>query len=358
MPLSEIIIDKIHREGPLSFRDFMEMALYYPGEGYYMVQKDRIGQSGDFYTSPYLTHLFGEMLAAQIEEMWRALDSQPFTIVEYGAGSGMLCCDILRRLKINSECWNQLNYIIIEKSEWMRQKERRLLTAEGFFDKVTWMPSIRDLPPVTGCILTNELVDNFAVHQVVMEDELMEVFVSFDDDFREILRPASDAMTDYLEALKVRLPRGHRVEINLEATAWIKEVSNALYQGFVITIDYGNAAAALYQQHKGTLTCYHRHTVNHSPYQFIGDQDITCHVNFSALDHWGRENGLAYCGFTSQGCFLRGLGLGGRLRELELTMTPDQLYTLLVDMKFKVLIQRKGIGRKLLSGLQFSQVLA
>jgi SAM-dependent MidA family methyltransferase len=359
MPLPDLIIDKISREGPLSFRDFMEMALYYPGEGYYMAQKDRIGQSGDFYTSPYLTHLFGEMLAAQIEEMWRNLDGRSFTIVEYGAGTGLLCSDILHRLKANPECWNQLHYVIIEKSDWMRQNERRLLTAEGFLDKVSWVSSIRDLPPVTGCILSNELVDNFAVHQVVMEDELMEVFVGYDNGFMEVLLPASEALNNYLEALQVTLPVGHRAEINLEATAWIKEVSNALREGFVMTIDYGNSSSALYnQQHNGTLVCYHRHTINHSPYQFIGEQDITCHVNFSALDHWGRLNGLAYCGFTSQGCFLRGLGLSHRLRELETAMTPHQLYTLLVDMKFKVLIQRKGIGRKFLSGLQFSQVLA
>jgi SAM-dependent MidA family methyltransferase len=359
MPLLDLIIDRIHREGPLSFRDFMEMALYYPGEGYYMVQKDRIGQSGDFYTSPYLTHLFGEMLAAQIEEMWRALDCRPFTIVEYGAGSGLLCRDILRRLMLNSECWNQLRYTIIEKSDWMREKERRLLTAGGFIDKVNWASSIRDLPPVTGCILSNELVDNFAVHQVVMGDELMEVFVGYDDGFQEILWPASRVMTDYLEALQVGLPKGHRAEINLEATTWIKDVSNVLREGFVMTIDYGNSSSALYnQQHNGTLVCYHRHTINRCPYQFIGEQDITCHVNFSALDHWGRENGLEHCGFTSQGCFLRGLGLSHRLRELETTMTPQQLFTLLVDMKIKVLIQRKGIGRQFLSGLQFSQVLA
>jgi SAM-dependent MidA family methyltransferase len=388
MPLLDLIIDKIHREGPLSFREFMEMALYYPGQGYYMVQKDRIGRSGDFYTSPCLTHLFGEMLAGQLEEMWRILECRPFTIVEFGAGTGLLCTDILRRLRDSPEFFSPLKYVIIEKSDWMREKERRLLAAEGLLEKVTWKGAIHELGPFTGCVLSNELVDNFSVHQVVMEDELMEVFVDYQDGFKELLRPASDELSAYLKALEIELHRGFRGEINLEAGAWIKDVSEALRQGFVITIDYGNSSSALYNRGDGTLNCFYRHQVNRDPYQRIGEQDITCHVNFSALDHWGRQYGLEYGGYSSQARFLQGLGLNRRLRELEMTRVlagvaaegidagagtlighahpgsvpagHRQLYQLLIDMgnKFKVLIQRKGIGRCLLSGMQFSQVLA
>jgi SAM-dependent MidA family methyltransferase len=363
MSLPEIIIEKIDRAGPLSFRDFMEMALYYPGQGYYMVQKDRIGQSGDFCTSPCLTHLFGEMLAGQLEEMWRILQCQPFTIVEFGAGTGLLCTDMLRRLRDSPEFFSQLKYVIIEKSDWMREKERRLLAAEGLLEKVTWKSAVHDLAPITGCVLSNELVDNFSVHQVVMEDELMEVFVDYQDGFKELLRPASYELSAYLEALEIELPRGFRGEINLEAGAWMKDVSEALRQGFVITIDYGNSSSALYNRGDGTLNCFYRHQVNRDPYQLIGEQDITCHVNFSALEHWGRLYGLEYGGYSSQARFLQGLGLNRRLRELEMARDlagHRQLYQLLIDMgnKFKVLIQRKGIGRCLLSGMQFSQVLA
>src|ERR1700748_2356482 len=101
MPLQELIIDTIKRNGPLSFHDFMEMALYYPGQGYYAAPRDAIGEAGDFYTSPYLSHLFGEVIAGQLEEMWSLLDRRPFTIVECGAGAGLLCLDILQRLKTN-----------------------------------------------------------------------------------------------------------------------------------------------------------------------------------------------------------------------------------------------------------------
>src|ERR1700748_325981 len=98
MSLPDLIIGRIRHEGPLPFRDFMNMALYYPGEGYYNSDRLKIGPSGDFYTSAYLTGLFGEMLAVQLEEMWQMLGRGPFTIVEYGAGTGLLCRDILPRL--------------------------------------------------------------------------------------------------------------------------------------------------------------------------------------------------------------------------------------------------------------------
>jgi SAM-dependent MidA family methyltransferase len=369
MPLPEIIIDAIRRQGPLSFHDFMEMALYYPGQGYYTSPADRIGRSGDFYTSAYLTQLFGELIAGQLEEMWLALGAGAFTVVECGPGTGLLCVDILRRLRHNAGLFEQLRYILVEKSEWMREKEKMLLVAEGLSDKVRWENTLSDLSPVSGCILSNELIDNFAVHRVEMQDQLMEVFVGYDDGFMELLRPADTALKEYLIQLDVTLEKGFRAEINLEATRWIRQASAALSEGFVITIDYGNSSSGLYREKAGTLICYHRHSLNCSPYVFIGDQDITSHVNFSALDHWGRLGGLEHCGYTSQGRFLQGLGLNRRLRELEREGRATgeghqamlrKLYTLLVEMgnSFKVLIQRKGIGGRPLSGLQFAQRLA
>ena len=367
MPLSQIIIDRIRREGPLSFRDFMEMALYYPGYGYYTSEREKLGEAGDFYTSPYLGPLFGEMIAGQLEEMWRALDGQPFTIVEYGAGTGWLCRDILNKLQENRQLYEGLQYFIIEKSPSMREREQRLLP-----EKVRWLDSLKDIPPINGCILSNELVDNFAVHQVVMGEgkQLMEVYVGFDNGFCEILRPASDALKDYFQQLKVNLPKGYRTEINLEATAWIQTIASALHRGFVLTIDYGHPSSVLYTDSRraGTLVCYHRHRINHSPYDFIGEQDITHHVNFSALEHWGRTNGLECCGYTNQARFLQGLGLTRYIQKMEAADAGDttsrmeriqQLRTLFLEMgeKFKVLIQRKGLGRLCLSGLQFPQLL-
>src|SRR6185437_8883786 len=115
--LKELIIDTIRREGALSFRDFMNMALYYPGEGYYTASQDRIGAAGDYYTSPYLTSLFGEMVAAQLEEMWILMDRpSPFTVVEYGAGAGILCHDVMERLRSHEGLFGCLEYRVVEKN--------------------------------------------------------------------------------------------------------------------------------------------------------------------------------------------------------------------------------------------------
>jgi len=356
--LREIIRDKIQKQGPLPFRDFMEMALYHPELGYYCSPRPRLGDKGDFYTSAYLTSIFGELLARQLEEMWQSLGGGLFTVIEYGAGSGLLCRDILSQLRRNGSLYEKLNYFIIEKSYAMRERERLLLP-----EKVEWKGSIGEVGDVTGCIFSNELVDNFSVHRVVMQSELMEVYVGYAGDFVEELRPAPEALKEFLVGLGVELPQDYCAEINLEATRWIQEVGEALKRGWVMTIDYGYPASALYSKRSGTLACYHRHRVNSSPYEFIGEQDITSHVNFSALDHWGRQKGLEIGGFTNQMRFLQGLGLASRLRDQEENgmreMDEQQLRIFLMEMglKFKVLIQQKGIGKVFLSGLAFQDWL-
>jgi len=364
MLLSEIIIQKIRDEGPISFHHFMEIALYYPEKGYYTSPKNKIGKSGDFYTSSNLTPAFGAIIARQLEEMWEISGGNDFTIIEYGAGTGVLCHDILDYLKNNRKLYDQLNYCIIEKSPVMREKQKTHL-----HEKVSWHDTIRDISEITGCILSNELLDNFSVHQVVMEDELMEVFVDYKDGFVELLKPAKKALTDYMAELNVVLPKGFRTEINLEATQWIKEIATSLKKGYVITIDYGYPSNELYSQRRstGTLLCYNKHTITDDPYLNIGDQDITCHVNFSALCRWGFKNGLICCGLTNQTNFLLALGFKDYLIKT-LTLEPGQdmislakkevflSHTLLVDMgqKFKVLIQSKGIAKQKLSGLKLS----
>ncbi|HEV7620799.1 MAG TPA: SAM-dependent methyltransferase [Flavisolibacter sp.] len=361
MELSEIIAQKISMDGPISFCDYMEMCLYYPKLGYYSSAENKTGLKGDYYTTPYLTSLFGKMIGRQLEEMWQIMKKKKFTIVEYGAGTGILCYDILDYLKGNEELYEQVNYCIIEKSPEMRKTEQARL-----HEKVSWHDDIEDIPLVNGCILSNELVDNFSVHQVVMEDELFEVFVDYNNGFVELLYPASQEIKEYLSEQKIKLKKGFRTEINLQAIEWIKGIAKNLETGFVLTIDYGFPSFDLYSNNRslGTLLCYHKHEINHCPYINIGAQDITAHVNFSALHYWGLKNGLNYTGFTNQGQFLIALGLLDNLRKMEETM-PDDFITdkkniflinaLIRDMgrKLKVLIQHKGLHRPVLSGLMF-----
>lgn len=360
MQLSEIIIEKIKTKGPISFHDYMEMCLYYPDAGYYTSEHEKIGVNGDYYTSADISELVGAMIGRQLEEMWAITGKGDFSIVEYGAGTGMLCNDILDYLKKNEGFYSRLTYNIIEKSPVMKEKEQGLLK-----EKVNWVNSIHDLSPLTGCVISNELVDNFSVHQVVMEDELMEVYVDHRDDFVELLKPASKELVNYLRELNITLPKGFRTEINLEATEWIKEIATNLEKGFVLTIDYGFLSPELYRESrsKGTLLCYHKHTINDQPYSNIGHQDITSHVNFSALSHWGSKHGLLTSGYINQAGFFMSLGWEDYLNQVLLKRKDSYLgfkeyaflkYMFLVEMgqKFNILIQHKGVPCESLRGLQ------
>lgn len=357
-PLSEIIIRKIQQNGAIPFRDFMEIALYYPELGYYTSTKEKIGKRGDYYTSPNLSPAFGEMLGRQLEEMWHILGKKEFTVVEMGAGTGILSCDVLEYLKKNQELYHDLDYCVIEKSPAMREEQRKRLGEE-----VRWYDSVEELSGMTGCIFSNELVDAFPVHRVMMKNELMEVFVDYEDNFFEKLKPASDELKNYFSELGVVLPQGYRTEINLDAIKWIKELGASLKKGFVLTIDYGYPSSESYQEYrnKGTLMCYYKHTANENPYRHIGEQDITSHVNFSALEHWGRKNVLELSGFTDLAHFLMGLGIEEYLKKLQEINPPDyhkkllQVKTLVMEMgeTFKVLIQKKGVECKELSGVKY-----
>ena len=282
-----------------------------------------------------------------------------------------MCIDILDQLKNNLSFYKNIKYCIIEKSEAMRLKElRRPFSRSPVSEKVYWYNSIEEIPSFTGCVIANEVVDNFSVHKVTMaENKLMEVFVDYDNGFVELLKPAPDELKNYFTELKVELQSGFCTEVNLQAIEWIKSISSSLNKGFLLTIDYGFPSSELYQSYRrlGTIVCYNKHSVNDLPYKDIGQQDITAHVNFSALNLWGTKNGLDHCGFTNQSQFLLGLGLTEHLRrieekeknDLEIRKNLPLIHNLLMSMgkKFKVLVQQKGLNNPLLSGLKFTEPL-
>src|SRR5690606_23599763 len=184
----------------------------------------------------------------------------------------------------------------------------------------SWYGSINEISEINGCVLSNELLDNFPIHKVVMKDELMEVFVDYQNGFMEVLQPANEDLKNYLQEQEITLLKDYTTEINLQAIDWIRDIASQLKQGFVLTIDYGFSASELYsaKRNAGTLICYKGHEINDSPYSNIGAQDITAHVNFTALNHWGKKYGLEYTGYTTQDHFLRSLGLVNYLRQLEI----------------------------------------
>jgi len=370
--LKQKIIEKIKREGPITFETFMEMALYEPGLGYYASDKAVIGRAGNFYTSQHLHPAFGVMIGRQLEEIWEIMGSPPeadaFQVVEIGAGAGYMCKDILNYLN-SRELFGALTYVIVEPNPFMQYKQKKLL--EGFSDKVKWVSSLQRLVNIRGCIFSNELLDAFPVHLIEMEDGLKEIYVTVDKDNNIIEikgEPSTDALTDYINEFSIDLAKGYRTEVNLKIKDWLKSVNELLSEGFILTIDYGYPAWDYYSEdrNRGTLLCYHRHQVNENPYINIGEQDITAHVDFSSIKKWGEELGLKTIGFCHQGTFLIALGIDKVIQRLcedfprNRLATTDYLFEVAkikglilpgtIGESHKVMVQYKGSGFPELKG--------
>lgn len=357
LSLEDLITEKIISEGTMCFRDYMEMALYHPELGYYSGSKEKFGVGGDFFTSPEYSPVFGHLIAVQLREMWQNIGSTRFTVVEYGAGSGALCESILDHFKKEMDLYPLLDYVIVEKSQGLKQHQQARLP-----DKVKWINELSELGVITGCVLSNEVVDNFAVHKVRMNEGLKEVHLVYDNCLREEVVPANERIHHYFEELKIKLSEGFITEVNLQALDWMKDIVKHLEMGYVMTIDYGYPSSELYAdcRKSGTLTCYHKHRVNYQLYENVGEQDITSHVNFSALCLWGHKYGLDYLGFRNQGNFLMALGFNENLKKIFNSDPKKQLekekraLKLVGEMgnKFKVLVQAKGVTEKSLLGMK------
>ena len=359
--LEQKIIERIKKQGPISFETFMDMALYYPGLGYYTSSESVIGRKGDFYTSPHLHSIFGVMIGKQLEEMWEIMGKpSDFSAVEIGAGRGYLCKDMLEYLK-NREIFYSLNYIIAELNPVMKENQKNFLS--DFSEKVTWVSSIKELRGIRGCIFSNELLDAFPVHLVEKKDTLKEVFISFNGiNINEHYKNVSSVdIINYLKQFSIEIPSGYRTEINLKIRDWIKDMAEALSDGFLLTIDYGFTAQEYYKEDrtKGTLLCYHKHRATENPYKNIGKQDITAHVNFSSLKRWGDKMRLKTIGYCPQGTFLIALGIDELITELYST-SPDYEGEILkikglflpqgMGESHKVMVQYKGEGNPALRG--------
>jgi len=272
-----------------------------------------------------------------------------------------------------------LRYVVVETNPLFENDQRaRLARFAGQGIPVQWSRTIEEATPtataatvdkLTAIIVSNELVDAFPVHRVVMQGgRLMERYVTMEADrvVEQLDHPSTPALEQYFERLAVRLPEGFQTEVNLEALDWVVKISGLLGAGFVLTIDYGHSAEERYSpaRREGTLACYAGHRRLERPYIRVGRQDLTAHVDFSALVRAGREAGLELTGFTDQTSFLLGLGaadvMEARLaacdtiqREVELAAMKMLLAPDGMGRVFKVLIQQKGVISPHLSGLTF-----
>jgi SAM-dependent MidA family methyltransferase len=363
--LKQRIVDRIQREGLISFRDFMAMCLYEPSLGYYIGERVILGREGDYLTSPEVSPVFGAMLGRQLREMWEALGRpSPFDLVEAGAGSGALARDILAwAQRAAPGLFDAARYTIVEISEPLRVRQRNRLEAEGLAGKVRWSDSIP--AGVIGCVFSNELLDAMPVHRVVVEGGVVrEVFVTWDRRrFTEELRDAPTEVIAYFDAIGVQPAEGARAEVNLAALDWMREAAQYLERGFLLTIDYGYEAAELYAPWRtdGTLLCFYRHNPSADPYARIGRQDMTSHIDLTSVRSAGEESGLTTLGVVTQSQFLANLGIGEAMQapeggDLEEYFARRRAVTELLDPgglgRIRVLIQAKGMGGVRLTGLR------
>jgi len=313
-PLVAALRDRIAREGPITFRDFMEAALYDPRHGYYATQDASTSRAWDYVTSPEVHPIFGTLVAKQIIELWRALGSPArFDVVEPGAGRGLLARDILRRAAREPGFADAVRYHIVERfGRLQRLQEASLIEAEIEPARVTWhdaLPRMGD-----GCVVSNELFDSFPVHRVANHNgRLRELYVDLHGGrFVDRLGPPStDELRAYFDQLGLLPGDGCIAEVNLAAAAWMQEAAASVGRGYVLTFDYGYEAPELYApwRRDGTLLCFYRQSASSDPYQRVGRQDITSSVDFTTLRRAGEEAGMRTAGYTDQADFLTRLGI-------------------------------------------------
>jgi len=380
---------RLEREGRITFRDFMDMALYHPHHGYYRSSREKMGRAGDYLTSPEVHPLFGHVVGRQLGEMWEIMGSPArFDLLEMGAGNGLLARDILLwAQRLHPAFFEALAYRVAETSPALAERQRDMLGALGLRlrRKVTWeSDTALAAGSVSGCLLSNELVDSFPVHRVAVEGgELREVYVVWREGrfAEELGSPSTPELHAYFQRLGLLPGEGCRAEVNLAALEWMRQVGGALARGFVLTFDYGHEATELYApwRRDGTLLCFYRHNPSSDLYARIGKQDMTAHVDFTSVVEEGRRHGLEPLSITTQARFLAALGIGealarlappqadpplaedGQARPPGATLPLEEYYarrraiTELLDAaglgRIRVLVQARGVGRCTLRGL-------
>ena len=293
---------RIQAGGPITFAQFMDLALYWPSGGYYAgAAPDAAvpwGPSGDYYTSPMTHPAFGALLALQLYQFWQLLGRpDPFYVVEPGAGNGLLCRDILTSAAaLPAGFAPSLRYLCLDPRPVGVALERGVPGAQRLAARGMPLRGLR------GCVLSNELLDAFPVHQVRQEGgQLREVYVALDEaagpaGWVTITgEPSTPALAARLRERGITLAEGQTAEINLGLDSWAAAVAEALAAGFVLTIDYGREAGELYDpdlRPRGTLTTYYRHVQTDAPLRRVGRQDITAQVDFTSVVNAGWRAGL------------------------------------------------------------------
>jgi len=346
-PLARILAERILRDGPITFAEFMQQCLYHPEFGYYSRKDAKC--FADFYTSVDVHPIFGRLLARQLAEMWDALGRPPeFCAVEVAAGTGRLAGHVLAfAARELAPFYAALNYVAVERSAARRSEHEKMLAAHLAAGRVVSAEALPAEVPA-GCIFSNELLDALPVHRAVVRNGvLQEVYVASrgGELVEELGPPSTPELESYFREQGITLREGQQAEAGLEARRWIEDAGKRLQRGFILTVDYGREAAELYDERhmRGTLMAYSQH---HATEEFLrdpGEQDLTAHVNFTALDQWGRRAGLTRVGCASQMDFLVALGRANEFADLY-EPGASEVERVRSRLLLKTLIHPEGMG--------------
>ena len=304
--VAERIREEIAASGWISFARYAEIALYAPGLGYYSAGAKKLGKAGDFVTAPEISPLYGQTLARQVLQVLQGGFEE---VLEVGAGSGALAATLLEELERSGK--PPRSYLILELSADLRERSRDTLAARvpHLLERVAWL---NRLPPAfSGVVLGNEVLDAMPVHVVrVNGGKIEEGGVGVRGGRLDwSWRVASGEVLAAARALE--LPEGFRTEVALAARAFVRSLADVLERGVALFVDYGFPRKEYYhaQRREGTLMCHYRHHAHADPFFLPGLQDITSHVDFSAVAAAAREGGLELAGYTSQAQFLVNCGI-------------------------------------------------
>ncbi|HYX69220.1 MAG TPA: SAM-dependent methyltransferase [Terriglobales bacterium] len=373
MSLRRVIEEEIGRHGPFPFSRYMELCLYHPELGYYSRPQEKFGKTGDFYTSSDVHAVFGRLLARQFEEMWRALGSPGrFDICELGPGRGLFGQDVLDwSRKRFPALYAALHCSLVENSPGLRSRLEERFSGEIAGGRVQVCASLAELhaPLTHAVVFANEFFDALPVEVVTSEGQ---VHVDVEDGrFVERFQPPPPEVHAFLDRYGVRPEAGERVEASLAAMQCVKAVAEKLVRGFVLLIDYGyTREEQLAGRHRDTLMTYRGHSAGENPYEAPGEQDITAHVNFTALRAAAEGAGLETLGLMTQAQFLMGIGQVNEFADaFEDCVLPQERAKVALQLKhlvtpagmgetFQALVLARGVEKEKaarLSGLAFAR---
>jgi SAM-dependent MidA family methyltransferase len=371
--LREKIEQEIRQRGPIPFSRYMELCLYDPELGYYTRHASQFGKAGDFYTSSDVHAVFGRLLARQFEEMWRALGLPPIVqIIELGPGRGLFAQDVLDwSEKKFPDFFGCVRYVLVERSPALRialkqTLDRHFASGKCVLEETPLSSSQRDVPIL---IFANEFFDALPVEVLTTKGSLRIAYEG--GRLAETWTVASPQELEYLDRYSVQPEAGERVEACLSALEYMKQIAAAVKHGFIAIVDYGYTREELLAgRHRGTIMTYRQHSASANPYEAPGEQDITAHVNFTALQSVAEQSGIRVEKLLTQSQFLMGIGEANEFGDVfEECKLPQEKAKVALQLKhlvtpagmgetFHVLVASKGIPAEQinrLSGLKFGR---